>query len=807
MSEPENDEKPQKSGSKGPDSEMFSVPRPRKAIPQLRDVPLTKEEIRRRKTVRRAMIAALVLAALTAAFLLYRAERRREIESARTEAERTGRMAAIERAISLLDGQTGPGDVALSARLHASAVLAGADGHREQAETLLAHHDASGEGASDHRIAQTYLALAAGNADEAARAASLLVAGRGPRAAEAGHAVARARLGIGSIAEARAAADAARDAMPDSPRHLALLIEIAARGGGEAPEAAGDATVLRVARARRAIERLSESASIRADAQAVLDGTDATPAERGWAELALGVADAIDGATLHATEHLHVAAAHRPPGDELFTIELTETFFDVGRRLEASTQMELLTNPVSTDTSRRALLTARLALLHDDVASATRAAETAADSPRRALMLARIADAHGDADRARTSHEAVFATPALASYAHFDLVQLLLLRGDAPLALASIESALAADPTHPRLAAAAAYAIAASGDRDRAFTVLGRAGDAHEGEPLVVIARARVHARAAEWGEAYEAFEAVTDATEGDPQINTERGQAARMLGHLDEAREAYTAALAVDPHQATALIALLGVQVETQDLVGAMQSLAQIDEAHLIGTEIDHLRARALVEAQAGESGVAGLEEAVGRAPDDGDLRFALADLYTQAERWSDAADGYYAALTRTADRRLALGRRAVALARARRAPTVQAMLDQLRATVSTNSPLAPRDTALIAVASAWVEWEGDAYGRVSIFARQALDAVPDDVDATLLLAYVDENAHRDPSERLRAIHDRSIEARGWLATIAAPPIEAAACVDARAYLRAAPAGRFAEELGRRVGTCAPSY
>lgn len=804
MSEPESDEKPQKAGSHGPDSEMFSVPRPRKAIPQLKDVPLTKEEIRRRKMVRTAMIGSVVVAALAAAFLLYRANHRREIEAARDEAERTGRMAAIERAIALLDGENGAGDVALSARLHAMAELAGAEGHRAPAEALLEQHDPSGDGASDHRIAETYLALARGDAGEASRVAALLVPGRGPRAAEAGHAVARAQLAIGDVAQARTAADAARAGAPDAPRHLALVVEIAARGGGEAPEARGDETVVRLARARAAIEALGPASDVRPDAEAVLAAGDATPAEHGWAELALGISDAIDGDTLHASAHLAAASEHRPPGDELFTIELAEALFDVGRRLDAATAMEPLTGHVSTDTSRRALLTARQELLRGDAEAASRAAETAVGSPRRTLVQARIALLRDDFAHARPWLEEVTDSAALGSYAHLELVQLLVLTGDGAGALASVQSALDAAPTHPRLAAAAAHALSASGQHDEALTVLGRAGDAHEGEPLVLVARARVHARAAEWNQAYEAFQAAEDATEGEPQINTERGQAAQMLGHLDEAREAYAAALAVDPHQPTALVALLGVQVETHDLEGAMQSLARIDEAHLVDRVIDHLRARALVDRQAGESGVARVEEAIGRSPDDGELRFALARLYAQAERWSDAADAYYAALSRTTDRRLALGMRAIALARARRAPTVQAMLDQLRGTVSTESPLTPRDTAMMAVASAWVEWDADAYGRVTIFARQAIDAVPDDPDATLLLAYVDENAHRDPSERLRVIHDASIEARGWLASLARAPLDAAGCTDARAYLAAAPSGRFAAELGRRVASCA---
>ncbi len=784
---------------------MFSVPRPRKAIPQIRDVPLTKEEIRRRKLVRIALAATLLAIAITAALLLYRANHRREIDASRNEAERTGRLSAIERAIALLDGESHPADVALSARLHAMAELAGAEGHREPAESLLAQHDPSTEGASDHRIAQAYLALASGNADEAARVASLLVAGRGPRAAEAGHAIARVQLATGHPAEARAAADAAGPALPEAPRHRALLLEVAARGGGALPsDSGGDDTGLRLARARAAIESLAPSSAIRTDAQAVHDASDATPAELGWSELALGTADAIDGDTVHAAEHLRLASEHRPPGDELFAIELAEALFLIGRRLDASAVATPLTSPVSTDASRRALLTARQALLAGDAEAASRAAETATDSPRRALVLGRIAELRGNYDLAERSYAAAREAPALSSFAAFATVHLLLFRAQRDEASAAIAEPLTASPTHPRLAAAGAYAASATGDRERAFAILGRAEDTHPGEPLLLVARGRVHAQAAEWGQAYEAFQAAASATDDDPQISSERGQAARMLGHLDEAREAYTAALAVDPHQAAALIALLGIQLETHDLEGAASSLARIDEAHLVAAEIDHLRARALVEQQAGQSGVTQIAAAVGRNPDDGELRFALAGLYAQAERWSDAADAYYAALSRTSDRRLALGMRAVALARGRRAPTVEAMLDQLRATVSTEAPLTPRDTAMIAVASAWVEWEGDANGRATIFARQALDAVPNDPDATLLLATIDENAHRDPTPRLSAIRDHSIEARGWLAARAATPLDHDGCEDARAYLAAAPEGRFAAELAARVAACA---
>jgi tetratricopeptide (TPR) repeat protein len=795
-----DDQKPSIGGRPDRDSEMFSVRDARKTIPPIRDVPLTKEEIARRKRNRTLVAISIVVAVVVAAVALYKIDHRRQIDAARAEAERTGRTADIQRAIDLLEGENAAADVALAARLHATLELAGETGHRESAEQLLAHHDASGDGASDHRIAESYLALAAGDAEGAARGASLLVAGRGPRAAEAGLARALAALAIGNLEEARSAADAALTELPTAPRHRALVVVIAARAGDEAPDATGDEAVLALARARAALERGDATSDIRAGADATLAASDATPAERAWATLLLGLADGLDGDTLAAATHLEAANATPPPGDELFRIELAEGFFAIGRRLDADAAMESLTSPVSTDASRRALLTARRAIVRGDGEAAARAAEGAADSPRRTLVLAEIAALRGDSQRARTLFERAAETSALRTFALPQLSALLLREGETQAALTVIEPALAESPTHPRLAAAAAYALAANGDRDGALTAVSRALEAHDGEPTLLVANARLHARAAEWEAAYESFHAAADATRTDPQISTERGQAARALGHLDEAREAYAAALAVDPSQGTALVALLGIQLETHDVDGARESIARIDAGHLVSPEIDHMRAEYLVERRAGESGVHSVEEAIGRDPSDGELRLALARLYYQAERWSDAADAFYAALSRTSDRNLALGMRAIALARGRRAPTVEAMLDQIRGS-ATDAPLTPRDQALMSVASAWVQWHDEAYGRASIFARQALDAVPDDRDATLLLAYLDENAHRDPTPHLLPIRDRSIEARGWLATLG--EMDAGKCVDARGYLEAAPEGRFAEALRARAATC----
>ncbi|MBN8616657.1 MAG: hypothetical protein J0L92_39095, partial [Deltaproteobacteria bacterium] len=169
-------------------SDMFRVEAVRKSIPIIKEVPLTREEVQRQKTIRIAIITAIVIATIAAVLFALHVRHRQAISAAATEAERTGRIAEIDAALAELEGEESAADVALRARLEAMAVLAGEGARRESAEALLARYPLGSDNASDHRIASTYLALAAGQPEAAGNHASSLVAGQGPRAAEAGHA-------------------------------------------------------------------------------------------------------------------------------------------------------------------------------------------------------------------------------------------------------------------------------------------------------------------------------------------------------------------------------------------------------------------------------------------------------------------------------------------------------------------------------------------------------------------------------------------------------------------------------------------
>ncbi|MDQ3035276.1 MAG: hypothetical protein M3Y87_22925, partial [Myxococcota bacterium] len=217
MAEPEREGTGGGPGGRDP-SDIFSVGGPRTStIPSITSVPRTKEEIQRQRAVRVTIVVSLAVAALLLTWAGIHLQHRNAIDAARLEVERTGRPAAIDQALALLTGETGAGDVALAARIHAAAVLEGIEGHREIAESLLEGHDPAGEGASDHRIARTYLALAEDDPDVAGQHASALVIG-GPRAAEAGYARALAALAIGNVEQALGAARAASAVMPDAPR-------------------------------------------------------------------------------------------------------------------------------------------------------------------------------------------------------------------------------------------------------------------------------------------------------------------------------------------------------------------------------------------------------------------------------------------------------------------------------------------------------------------------------------------------------------------------------------------------------------
>jgi len=780
--------------------DLIPVAPPKRSLAPIENVPLTKEEVARRRNVRRTLGLALVLLASLAAYVALQVQRRAAIASACAQAESSGRLADIDAALALLAEHDAPADAALRARLHATAVLAGRGAHREAAESLLAAHDASREGASDHRIAATYLALAAGDPERARLEAGALVAGGGPRAAEAAHARALAALAVGNLEAARASAEAAHDELAGSPRHAALLLEVASRAHDEIPAlGAEEATALRLGRARVGLEASTDLDVADAHAAEVLAAADATPAERAWAELVRGLVAVEHGDTLAANVALDRAGASPPPGDELFRIERAEGLLALGRIADADRETESLDRPVSADAARRDLLRARRALVHGDLAGAERNLEGVPPGPRRELVEAQIHLARGAWDLARAALDRAMAAPATELSARLLSSALLVASGRPSEALAPIEALLAEAPTSPRIAAAAARVHAATGQRERALEVLGVALEAHPREPMLLFELGRVHARAAAWEQAFDAFERAAEARPDDAAIQRERGLAARALGRLDIARQALRASLDLAPGDARALVALLGAELDAAALDDARRTEGELAALGLDAPDVIELRARYFVQALAGARGLAGLATATSTP----ELALPRAHLALQAERWDEAAEALLAIALATeieADRATALGLRAVALARARRAPTVEAVLNQLRG-MQARGTAPPAALALMSVAEGWLEWSEEAYGRAGIFGRQALDRDPASPHAHLLLAVLDASAHRDPAEHARAAAGQNLEASAVLAL--ASEAGAARCSALQRYLEGAPEGRLVAAARAALAAC----
>jgi Flp pilus assembly protein TadD len=789
-------------------SDLFTVrpPRDSKEIPRITAIPLTREEIRRRRVVRATVAAIVVLSALLALAVGLYLHERSQIEGARIASEERGRPEDLARALELLEGHDRPGDVALAARLHAAAELEGITGHRAAAEALLAGRDPQSDGASDHAIALTYLALAASQPAQAATYASGLAA-RGPRAAEAGRARALAALAIGNVPQALVAARAAAQEMPTSARHAALVALIAARAGETAPSE-GDSIAMRIARARIQWSAGDRRSSVGTDLAPLVDDAAATPAERAWAQLLVGLSAIDAGNTEPAATAIAAAAQLAPPGDELFRIQLAEGWLALNRRSDAQAILDALAPGVSADAGRRAQALAELHLGGGMIAEAEAALANAPPGSRTSLLRARIADARDQIDTARPLYEEAARAPSEHLLATIALASMLSRANRAAEAIALVDPLLGEHATHPRVAAIAASSHAAAGDRVRGLAIVDAALREHAREPILLAAKARIHLAASEWQPALEALRVATEIEARDATLQTERGRAAKALGQLPEARTAFEAALALEPNHPEAMRSLLAVQIETRDLAAAEQTIARIDTAGLADLQVEQLRARYFVETLAGNAGIPAIHRARRNARRDDSLAYSLGRLHMQAEHWYDAIEVFLEAMPEegVAERRDVALWRLLGFGRTGRRSTVEQLVEGLRETAAT-APLTREQESRILMAESWVDWHEEHFPHAVMLARRAIEADPRSSEALLVLGMYDELQRRDPSARYRAAMEGSppsVEAQGRLALLG-ETMDAERCALGRAFLRAAPEGAIAPQVRERVRTCPP--
>jgi tetratricopeptide (TPR) repeat protein len=796
MSEPRNQREP---------SDMFSVRDSGTAIPTITKVPLTKEEVERRRTLRIRIAIASVITTVIVVIIAWYSWHRAALASLRAEAERTGRLTAIDAAIAALEHESGAADTALCARLHAMAELEGETGHRDRALALLAEHDATGDGASDHRIATAYLALAAGDVASALQEVAPLQPS-GPRAAESARARALVAAAAGSVDQALAMAQAAANAMPESTRHRALLVEMAGRAGAEAPAAGegDDATSMHLSRALAVVYRGGVTSDARLEVDAVLAASDATPFEHARATLVKALAAAIegDGAATRTglTEVGGVTAL-----SEHARMMSAEGWLLIGSRDEAQAIVTALPSDVTADASLRARLHALLALSTGDANAAATAIATAADSPRRAWVEGRVANARAQLDVARAAFTRASSEGWIGAVAASDLALLEVRAGRGAEAVAAIEPRLAAGATWPRVAAAGALALSAAGQSDRALTVVEAALAAHEGDGGLLAARGRVHLAAQHYGPAVESLTAAITHADGDATLHRDLGLAQRGLGHDAEARTALARSVAIDHTDTTALLPLLTLDVGASDFATARTTLGYVDAQHVASLDVEHLRARVLVGNLAGQSGVRAVLAALRTARRDGELHLALGRLYYQAERWSDAMTELQTAQVDADAHRDAMLWRLIAMGHQGRGRPVEQATDAIRESATTAGiTLTPAEEALIALADGWIAVHDQERTRADSVARRVLGIDATSSEAQLILAHNAADQDRDPEPMLRAAlagQPPSVAALGWLALLG--DVSPERCDFGRRYVAAAPSGDHARDVRERLSSC----
>ncbi len=298
------------------------------------------------------------------------------IQAATATAEDDGAETSLGHAIELAEEHDGSdaADVALRARLSATAVLEHREDRAAQARTLLETLEGADAALPDAVIARTYLALASGDATAAGVAITAADATAEP-SAELWHARALAARAAGNTSAALDAARQASAARPTAPRHAALYALLTADDGDvqAALDALGGARdaeaspIIRAARAR--VVRASGSDPERAEAEASVVLTDlesvASPPDRAWARLVRAECRVVAGEPAQALEDARAALVDRPPGDEQFALELAQLFLDARAPEDAGRLLESLPEE-STDRPRRARLRAAVALEVND---------------------------------------------------------------------------------------------------------------------------------------------------------------------------------------------------------------------------------------------------------------------------------------------------------------------------------------------------------------------------------------------------------------------------------------------------------
>ncbi|MFK7989814.1 MAG: tetratricopeptide repeat protein [Sandaracinaceae bacterium] len=809
------------------ESDLFSVNAyaSGSAIPVIEKVPLTKEEVRRRRTLRviYAVAAIATVAALIWAGLYW--SHLSAVEEAVSQASRDGRVASIDAALALMESDTDAESMATKLRLRSMLVLAGGDLETEPIAAALSDLPVDdADVARERGIAGTYLALASGDLDAAMRSASGVEAS-GAQAAEAARARAMAARAVGNVEQALLAATIAMEAEPNSPRHAALFAELTARNGDpeaglsrlEALSDADQNPASQIARARINDQQRVDIEQVAEQAQTVLDDDVATQHERAWARLLLARAAATEGDRVTARRLLDEANEVAPRGDELFTLGLTEAALRIGAPHLAREVAERLPTPLSVDAGRRAQLSAELALSAHDLRGAEAALRHAPEGARSALAQGRILQARGRIEEARRRYQDAAADAAYRVSATSQLASMELAVGNAEQAVTLAAPLLEESPTHPDVVPIAVEARVGLGQATQAMALVTPALEQHPGDPRLLAAKAHVQMALEQWEEALATLDEALRIESDDEDLHADRGRAAAHLSRLEVAREAYDRALELSPSHPQALEGRLALDVSESRLAAAREIADRLTEAEISTLQVERLHARLLVMEVKGAAGVEIVREALRTHPGDRELRMSLGWLLTQAEQYAqavrhlarlistidgEAPDPEEGAPKASIDVTLA---RCLAQIRMRASAPARSVLENIVEDVEEERMEESTRAQLHAVLArlAWSEHDRPLAMRE---AERAIAVDESNTEAHLVLAETEADRGQDPTPHFQASLTGPHPHSRALASLALREEELtdAGCEYARRYRETAPNGQYARGAARVLRDCA---
>jgi tetratricopeptide (TPR) repeat protein len=699
---------------------------------------------------------------------------------------------------------------AVRSRLLATAALGGDAAKLKEAESLLA--ETAKQNDPDQRIAKVYAFLAEGDARAAHAEAE-----RPAKYAEQADAflLGRARTAVarGQWAQALPDAENVVTSRPGAPEPAALLARIKAHV--ETPEAAlavldsvsSETAATKIARARilglqqgKADEALELTTEVRED-------DDAAPVHSAWAQLIEGVLAYRSGAVGAAHEHARAAAKPELRVDETLLVGTAQLFLALGRTSDAERILKRLSSGPSTDLFTRAHVIAWWYAQSNDMRAGLATLSGAGFGPEeeakpafRALVIAELLKASpraAERKRALSLYEEASKDPHWGTASSAALATALLEAGDSEAAIATLEAALAAAPSHLALVDIGARAYIDTGrisDAEKltsaALAKFDTEGWAHGSHARVLLAKSDAAAAVAELDRAVEL-------SPGDASLHALRGDATRGVGSRDAAKASYEKALQLDPGQPRALSGFVTLLIDSGNYARAAEIIKQMDDAKVRDLRADEQRVRYLVLTAAGQSGAVTMRNAVNRHPNNVALRLAGARVALQAEDYSRAGTYYQQAKRDGANARLAETSLALAQLYGRRTLGAENTLERaLEAVDADGNRLEATEEiqVLELIVRARLALANEKRGLAVRYAKQALSIRPDDADAHLLQADIEEDRERSPEGPLRKAANAPVSmpvAAGRLAVLLGPTEEG--CELAARYLEANRNGRQA--------------